>query len=191
MLTSTWRRSVALAFVLAMLGAISARAARAPAASQAATAQMSQRKAPGVLVSFEFDQTTPTTDQITILFSNAAVDLRRPPKDPLSDGVVEQVSFSGRGFPKPNSRVSFSQRVKSRSFLDCRYIRVVNPGSSPWSPTNISLRVDGQKVLDRVSMYPRKGVSSRGGIVRWNRADWRPVFWEAELFRYYHSVKAY
>jgi len=155
---------------------------------------MPQRSAPGVLVSFEFDQTTPTTDQITILFSNAAVDLRHPPKDPLSDGVVEKVSFSGRGFPKPNSRVSFSQRVKSRSFLDCRYIRVVNPGSSPWLPTNISLRVDGQKVLDKVSMYPLKAVSSRDspkGIVRWNRADWPPVFWEAELFRYTHSVKVY
>lgn len=191
MLTRTRHLPAALACVVAMLAVMSARAARAPDASQAISAPMEQRKIPGVLASFDFDQTTPTTDQITILFSNAAVDLRRPPTTPFGDGVVEQISFSGRDFPKPNSRVSFSKRVQSRSFLDCRYIRVVNAGTSPWAPTNISLRVDGQKVLDRVSMYPRKGVSAKGGIVRWNPADWRPVFWEAELFRYYHPSKAY
>jgi len=147
-----------------------------------------QRKIPGVLVAFDFDQTTPTKDEIVILFSNAAVDLRRAPQDEFGP-YVAQFSFSGRDFPKPNSRVSFTRRTGDRSFLNCRYIRVVNRGTSAWVPSNISLTVDGQRILDRVSMYPRKGASSKEGIARWDRRD--AVFWETELFRYYRPSKVY
>jgi len=180
-------RAAAIVLLMLTLAAVPARTSATREAPQA----MAQRSVVGLLVTFEFDQTMPTTDRISILFSNVAVDLRQAPKSPLTDGVVTQFAFSGRDFLKPNSHVSFSKRVPDRAFLDCRYIRVVNPGSSPWSPTNISLTVAGRRVLDRVSMYPRKGSDAKGGIAGWNRAAWRPVFWETELFRYTHPAKVY
>ena len=95
---------------------------------------MAQRSAVvGLLVTFEFDQTAPTTDLIGILFSNVAADLRQAPKSQFGDGVVAKFTFSGRDYPKPNSHISYSQRVRDRTFLDCRYIRVVNTGNNPWS----------------------------------------------------------
>ena len=180
-------RAAAIGLVMLALTAAFTHTAASVEAPQATT----QSSPVGLLVTFEFDQTTPTKDQIAILFSNATVDLRQPPKSPFGDGVVAQFVFSGREFPRPNSHVSFSRRVRDRAFLDCRYIRVVNPGTSPWSPTNISLTVAGQRVLNRVSMYPRKGVDPKGGIARWNRDDWKPVFWETDLFRYTHPAKVY
>jgi len=179
--------ALAIACLMLTLAAAFPRTAGPREAPQA----MAQRSVVvGLLVTFEFDQTAPTTDLIGILFSNVAADLRQAPKSQFGDGVVAKFTFSGRDYPKPNSHISYSQRVRDRTFLDCRYIRVVNTGNNPWSPTNISLTVAGQRVLDRVSMYPRKGSDPKGGLARWNRT-WRPVFWETELFRYTHPAKAY
>jgi hypothetical protein len=153
---------------------------------------MAQQSVAGVLVTFEFDQTATTTDQITILFSNGAIDARKPPeKFPFGDGVVAQFSVPVRQSSKTNTHVTYSQRWRNRGFLDSRYIRVINTGTRPWFPTTISLTVAGQRVLDRVAMYPRKGFDAKGGIAGWNRAAWRPVYWETELFRYTHPAKVY
>jgi hypothetical protein len=147
---------------------------------------MAQRALTGSLIVFEFAQTDATKDQITIIFSNTPIDLRRPPRPVFGADIVEEFTFSGRDYQK--GTVNFSRRVRDKSFLDSRYIRVVNHGTNPWSPSTISVTIDGQRLLDNVSMFPRKGRDPRGGLVRWNADDWDPVFWESE-FRY--RPKAY
>jgi hypothetical protein len=147
-------------------------------ASQYATFQRGLQE---FLVTFEFEQQTPTTDQITILFTNAPVNLKVAPNPVFGADIVQEFSFSGRNFP--SGRVTFSRRVRDRGFLDCRYIRVVNHGTNRWFPTTISLSIDGQRVLNNVSMYPRSGNDPKGGIERWN-PDWNPVFWQGELQRF-------
>jgi hypothetical protein len=147
-------------------------------ASQYATFQRGLQE---FLVTFEFEQQTPTTDQITILFTNAPVNLKVAPNPVFGADIVQEFSFSGRNFP--SGRVTFSRRVRDRGFLDCRYIRVVNHGTNRWFPTTISLSIDGQRVLNNVSMYPRIGSDPKGGIERWN-PDWNPVFWQGELQRF-------
>ncbi|HEY7055035.1 MAG TPA: hypothetical protein VH458_00855 [Vicinamibacterales bacterium] len=132
------------------------------------------------LVTFEFEQTVPTTDQITTMFTNVPADFKILPSPVFGTEIVQEFSFSGRDFP--TGTVRFSRRVRDRSFLDCRYIRVVNHGSSKWSPTTISLSVNGQRILDNVSMFPRKGADPKGGLEGWTR-DRTPVFWEGELQR--------
>jgi hypothetical protein len=140
-----------------------------------------QRGLQEFLVTFEFEQQAPTTDQITILFTNAPVNLKVAPNPVFGADIVQEFSFSGRNFP--SGRVTFSRRVRDRGFLDCRYIRVVNHGTNRWFPTTISLSIDGQRVLNNVSMYPRIGNDPKGGIERWN-PDWNPVFWQGELQRF-------
>lgn len=143
-----------------------------------------QRRLQDYLVIFEFQQTNPTKDQVTIVFTNTAVDPKRVPSPVFGDDIVAEFSFSGRDFP--TGPVKFSRRVRDKSFLDCRYVRVVNHGTNRWFPTTISLTVDGQTYIPKVSMTNRKGGPTAAGIERWNRDDWGkgPVFWEGELQRY-------
>ena len=144
-----------------------------------------QRRVQEYLVTFEFQQTETTEDQVTIIFSNAAVDPRRIPAQVFGDDIVAEFSFSGLDFQK--GPVRFSRRVRDKSFLDCRYIRVVNHGTDRWAATTISLSVDGQTILPRVSMTERKGgAPAATGLERWNRKNWGkgPVYWEGELQRY-------
>jgi hypothetical protein len=140
------------------------------------------RSTQGSLVEFSFEQTNATTDQVTIIFTNTPVKETAPAPFPVfGSDIVQEFSFSGRDFPQ--GRVAFSRRVRDKSFLECRYIRVVNQGSNRWFASTITLTVDGQRILDNVSMYPRRG-ERKGGIERWNRATWPPTFWEADLQRF-------
>jgi hypothetical protein len=155
---------------------------RAAASSPAASADQptAQRRAVDAVVSFEFEQTNATTDQITIVFTNTPVAAKAPSGPVFREDTVQEFSFSGRDYPKES--VSFSRRVRDRSLLDCRFIRVVNHGSNRWFPSTISMTIDGQRILDRLSMYPRKGANPKGGIERWGEAN--ATFWEADLQRF-------
>lgn len=140
-----------------------------------------QRRVADAVVNFEFEQTNATTDQIAIVFTNVPADPRGLQAPVSGDGSVQEFVFSGREYPKERP-VSFSRRVSNKAFLDCRFIRVVNRGTNRWFPLTISMTVDGQLILDKVSMYPRKGANPRGGIERWGEAN--PTFWETELQRF-------
>jgi hypothetical protein len=139
----------------------------------------SQRRPQDSVVSFLFEQLNGTNDQVTIVFSNTQIDIKRPPRPVFGEDIVQEFSFSGRDFP--SGRVAFNRRVRDKSFLESRYIRVINHGSNSWGATTITMTVDGKKFLDNVSMYPRRGVNTKGGIERWNRTEWNPVFWEGNL----------
>lgn len=153
-------------------------------APESATDQSYVQRRLDYLVTFEFQQTNTTKDQVTILFSNSSIDPKRIPSQVFGDDIVAEFSFSGRDFQK--GPVRFSRRVRDKSFLDCRYVRVVNHGTNRWFPTTISLTVDGQTYIPKVSMTNRKGGPTTAGIERWNRDDWGrgPVYWEGELQRY-------
>jgi hypothetical protein len=138
------------------------------------------------VVAFEFEQRDPTVDQITIVFSNRAVNRATPPRPVFGDDILQEFSFSGRDFP--SGPVRFSRRVRDRSFADARYIRVVNHGVDRWEPVSISLSVDGARILNRVPIRIGQGA----GIAYWNRSQWSRVsFWEAELSRLAAPARRY
>jgi hypothetical protein len=179
---------LAVAAAVAAIAFTAANAAPLAAASAGGSAPDQslgyQRRIQDYLVVFEFQQTNPTKDQVTIIFTNSPVAAGRAPSQVFGDDIVAEFSFSGRDYP--TGPVKFSRRVRDKSFLDCRYIRVVNHGTNRWFPTTITLVVDGQTILQKVSMTERKGGPSAAGIERWNRDDWGkgPVYWEGELQRY-------
>jgi hypothetical protein len=184
-------------------GAVMALAAviadRAPAQSEArqSVAQMARPNVADVQVTIEFDQTAPPADSVTVVFANAAADVRKipPSSAPFGEAVVQPFSFPLRRNSKTASHASYSTRTRDRRFLDARYIRVVHKGSTPWMATTISLTVAGQRVLNRVAMYPRKSkdafTNQATGLGGWNPSAWKPVYWETELFRYTHPAKIY
>ena len=169
----------------------------APSEARQSVAQTSRQSVAAVLTTFEFDQSAPTADVVTIVFANSPADPRRKPSEsaPFGEGVVRTFSFPVGSNSKVSTHASYSERVSDRAFLDARYIRVVNKGARPWTATNITLTIAGQRVLNRVAMYPRKAsdttIDPRAGLAGWNRSAWRPVYWETELFRYTHPAKIY
>jgi hypothetical protein len=81
---------------------------------------------------------------------------------------------------------SVFERVRDKSFLGARYIRVVDHGGGGWNPDRISLTVDGEDILKDVPMSKRTGYQGTGvqasGIQNFNRKNWRTrSYWEAEL----------
>jgi hypothetical protein len=171
--------SIALITVVVGVPTLSRVASMAPHEPPQAPAQT---RAQPSLVTFEFTQDNSTTDQVTIIFTNAPVPASAPPLT-FGEDIIEEFSFLGADF-RAGGPVRFSRRVRDRSFLDARFIRVVNPGTNRWEPTTISLTVDGERVLDNVRMTPRKGANPEGGLQRWNRNAWTPTYWEAELQKY-------
>jgi hypothetical protein len=153
--------------------------------------------APGSLVQFELTQSDKelggsSNDQITVIFANRSVEGARPPVPFFSEDVVQEFSFSATNVT--NGRVRFARRVRDKSFLETRFIRVVNHGSDGWAGDTISLTVDGEEILRAVSMWPRRGAiaaqKTRGGIEKFNPREWGArSYWEAELKPYRAAKK--
>ena len=145
---------------------------------------MSQSRLIGYQVTFQLTQNAKsispaTSDQLTIIFANRSVDGARPPRPIFGEDIVQEFSFSGQDFVK--NQVRFSRRVNDKSFLDARYIRVINHGVGGWDGETISLTVDGQDILRNVRMAPRAGNPARG-FQNFNPRNWAGrSFWEAEL----------
>jgi hypothetical protein len=188
-----WRGpAAAAALVMSLFAATSA-----PSEARQSVAQMARQTVATVLATFEFDQSAPTADTVTIVFANSPADPRKAPSAsaPFGEGVVQTFSFPVQANSKISTHASYSTRVSNRAFLDARYVRVVNVGARPWNATNITLTVAGQRVLNRVAMYPRqaseKKIDPKAGLAGWNPSAWKPVYWETELFRYTHPAKIY
>jgi hypothetical protein len=119
-----------------------------------------------------------SNDQITIVFSNVPGDKISPSTSVLGEDVIAEFSFSARDLV--NNRLVFRRRVRDRSFLDARFIRVVNLNGDGWCGGRLSLTVDGRSILARVSLSDRKG--SGPGIQDWNRGNWASrCYWEKNL----------
>jgi hypothetical protein len=123
-----------------------------------------------------------TNDQLTIIFASRSVEGPRPPKPFFGDDIVHEFSFSGLDFV--NNQLRFTRRVNDKSFLEARYIRVVNYGGDGWAGDQISLTVDGQEILRNVPMTPHLGSDPSKGLQNFNPRDWNGrSYWEAELSR--------
>lgn len=150
---------------------------------------MAQSRLIGYQVTFQFSQnprTAGTTDQLTVVFANRSVEGPRAPRPFFGEDIVQEFSFSGVDFV--NSQLRFTRRVSDKSFLEARYIRVVNYGSNSWDGEQISLTVDGQDILRNVRMAPRLGIAASKGFQKFNPREWAArSYWEAELpkFRAY------
>lgn len=157
-------------------------------AARADQAPTSQIRLTGYQVTFQITQNSKqiapaTNDQITIVFSNRSVEGRRPPRPLFGDDIVQEFSFSGMDFD--GGQLRFSRRVRDKSFLGARYIRVVNHGSDGWQGDKIWLTVDGEEILHGVSMTPRAGVDPGKGIQKFNSREWSGrTYWEAELAQF-------
>jgi len=138
----------------------------------------------------EFDVRTGLTglggssyDLILILFSNRSADTPLVATPLLGEDVVAEFAFSGRD-ALPGKPLVFRRRMEGVSFLDARFIQVINHGTDGWAGESLSMTVDGKPVLKGVALYPRKGIQERGGLEKFNRVDWRDRnFWEADLQR--------
>jgi hypothetical protein len=159
-----------------------------PSPASAAGAQMAQARLYGYQVTFQFTQIRKvnghdTDDQITVLFANRSVEGPRAPRPLFGDDIVQEFSFSGQDFDKDLLR--FTRRVRDKSFLDARYIRVVNHGSDGWEGDRISLTVDGEEIFDNFPMSPRQGPPSARGFMKFNPKGWASrSYWEEELQRH-------
>ena len=123
-----------------------------------------------------------TSDQLTIIFANRSVEGATAPRPLFGDDIVQEFSFSGQDFV--NNQLRFTRRVNDKSFLNARYIRVINHGAGGWNGDTISLTVDGQEILRNVRMAPRIPSPSKG-FQNFNRRDWRiRSYWEAELSQF-------
>jgi hypothetical protein len=144
----------------------------------------------GYQVTFLITQTqasaSPSSDQMTIIFANRSIEGARPPKPFFGEDIVQEFSFSGADFV--NNQLRFTRRVNDKSFLDARYIRVINYGVDGWGGDQISLTVDGQEILRNVRMTIRGDASK--GLQNCNPRNWGGrSYWEAELARYRGSTK--
>jgi hypothetical protein len=125
-----------------------------------------------------------TEDQITILFCNTSGEATRTALRPFfGEDIVAEFSFSGRD-ARPGSTLIFRRFVSSTTFMNARFIRVVNHGHDGWAGSTLSLTVDGKRILDRQSLYPRKGASTKAGIEKYNPLRWSErVYWEGDFQR--------
>jgi hypothetical protein len=151
-------------------------------------APMVQSRLIGYQVAFQFTQdprqvAPATVDQITVIFANRSVEGPRPPRPFFGDDIVQEFSFSGMDFER--NQLRFSRRLRDRSFLDARYIRVINYGADGWQADKIWLTVDGEEILRGVTMTPRAGTEPSKGLQKFNPRDWSGrTYWEAELAQF-------
>ena len=124
-----------------------------------------------------------TSDQVMIVFANRSVEGPRPPRPFFGEDIVQEFSFSGADFV--GNQLRFTRRVNDKSFLDARYIRVVNYGEDGWDGESITMTVDGQEILRNVRMSPRIGAEPAKGIQKFNPREWSSrTYWEADLSQF-------
>src|SRR5262245_16715378 len=139
----------------------------------------------GYQVTFRFTQNAAqlahnTSDQLTVVFSSRSAEAPRPPQPFFGEDILQEFSFSGEDFVK--DQLEFTRRVMDKSFIDAPYIRVVNHGSDGWEGEKIWLTVDGEQVLNGVSMSPRVGPGRAKGFQLFNPGKWQErSYWEAPL----------
>ncbi len=139
------------------------------------------------LVTLQFSQNpkemaSTTEDQLTVIFSNRSVEGPTPPRPFFGDDIVQEFSFSGANFNAADDMMRFTRRLRDKSFVNARYIRVVNYGSDGWAGDRIWLTVDGEQVLNGVRMLPRRGTQPSKGFQKFNPREWsQRTYWEAEL----------
>jgi hypothetical protein len=115
-----------------------------------------------------------SNDQITIVFSNVPADKVTPTPAVLGEDVISEFSFSARDIVK--NELVFRRRVRDRSFLDARYIRVVNLSGDGWCGGSLTLAIDGRRLFKAPLDQGSKGIQD------WNRSNWRErSYWEAPL----------
>ena len=156
----------------------------ASAAARAGQSALQLRALQGFLVTFEVTQsssgTATSTDQITILFSNVRGNSPQPPTPMFGDDIQQEFSFSALDVPGGRP-LQFSRRVKDKSFLDAAYVRVVNHGGDGWNGAILTMRVDGELILDRVDLSQTQGEKGKG-LQDYNRRNWRGrTYWEGDL----------
>ena len=118
-----------------------------------------------------------------IVFANRSVEGPRPPRPFFGEDIVQEFSFSGADFV--GNQLRFTRRVNDKSFLDARYIRVVNYGEDGWDGESITMTVDGQEILRNVRMSPRIGAEPAKGIQKFNPREWSSrTYWEADLSQF-------
>src|SRR5262245_54068105 len=121
-----------------------------------------------------------STDQLTVVFSSRSAEAPRPPQPFFGEDILQEFSFSGEDFVK--DQLEFTRRVMDKSFVDAPYIRVINHGSNGWDGEKIWLTVDGEQVLNGVSMSPRVGPGRAKGFQLFNPGKWQErSYWEAPL----------
>ena len=125
-------------------------------------------------------------DLITIQFSNSSGEVRQAPKPLFDKDVLAEFSFSG--LDAQDAAFSFQRVVRDTSFLNARFIRVINHGDNGWAGESISISLTDPstnrltRILDRQSLYPRRGYSREGGIQDFNRSNWaQRTYWEADF----------
>jgi hypothetical protein len=129
-----------------------------------------------------------SNDQMTILFAQSSADTPIAPKITFGDDILQEFSFSGFDV-RGTAPFRFTRRVRDLSFLEARYIRLINHGGDGWAGGTISMSVDNQPILVRESMFPRSGNRKEDGIQDYNRLRWRDkTFWEADLQRIRRDV---
>ena len=177
----------ALALTAGSLGIVAARA------TETRQLPMSQYRSIGYQVTFLISQSpgssSSSTDEISIIFANRSIEGPRPPKPFFGEDIVQEFSFSASDFV--NNQLRFTRRVNDKSFLDARYIRVINYGSDGWGGDQISLTVDGQEILRNVRISARLIGDASKGLQNCNPRNWGGrTYWEAELARYRGAAKA-
>jgi len=154
-------------------------------ARQVGAQSMVQSALPGYQVVFQFSQDSKVAarasrDQITVIFSNRSVEGPRPPRPFFGEDILQEFSFSG--YDVENNQVRFTRRVRDKSFLDARYIRVVNHGANGWEGDKIWLTVDGEEIFRGLPMFPRVGPQATKGIQNFNPRTWPArSYWETAL----------
>jgi hypothetical protein len=119
-------------------------------------------------------------DQITIFFSDKSWEGTAPPYPLFGEDVMQEFSFSAIDVD-PKRPLTFTRVVHDVTFLDARYIRVVNHGSEGWDGGMLAMSIDGRVIFDKVAMQPRKGDPAKG-LQDWNRKKWdNRTYWEADL----------
>jgi hypothetical protein len=190
LLTARRLTAVAIALFTLTSGWLAGEVPGSPLSSSRADAQLGGvRYTADYQVLFEFTQTdlgVSSVDQISVIFSNRSVEGPKAPPLIFGEDIVQEFSFSALDFSKGSLR--FSRRVRDKSFVDARYIRVVNHGTNGWMGDKISLTVDGEVIMRGVAMFPRrtsKGETGRGGIGNFNPREWNDrSYWEKELQPY-------
>jgi hypothetical protein len=177
----------ALALTAGSLGIVAARA------TETRQLPMSQYRSIGYQVTFLITQgpgsSSSSTDEISIIFANRSIEGPKPPKPFFGEDIVQQFSFSASDFV--NNQLRFTRRVNDKSFLDARYIRVINYGTDGWGGDQISLTVDGQEILRNVRISARLIGDPSKGLQNCNPRNWSGrTYWEAELARYRGAAKA-
>lgn len=149
-------------------------------------AQTQTQRAIGTRITFVVTQSpefaSRSKDQITIMFSDRSWSGVTAPNPMFGDDILQEFSFSARDFDARNS-LTFSRVVRDQTFLSARIIRVVNHGGEGWGAGTLSMSVDGQPILNKVAMQPRKG-DPKKGLQDWNRERWKErTYWEMDLPR--------